>query len=79
MSAAKMKKIIANFLRVETSISNTRLQRESRELRRLETLIDTVFALVIILIVFNEPRPEQSASVDFLGFIQDRAQLYRYG
>jgi uncharacterized membrane protein len=74
MSAAKMKKIIANYLRVETSISNARLQRESRELRRLETLIDTVFALVIILIVFNEPHPEQSASVDLFGFIKDRAQ-----
>jgi uncharacterized membrane protein len=69
-----MKKIIANILRVETSLSNARLQRESRELRRLETLIDTVFALVIILIVFNEPRPEQSASVDILSFIKDRAQ-----
>ncbi len=69
-----MKKIIANYLRVETAISNGRQQRESRELRRLERLIDTVFALVIILIVFNETQPEQLASVDVLAFIIDRAQ-----
>jgi uncharacterized membrane protein len=74
MSAARMKKIIANALRVETSISGARLQRESRELRRLETLIDTVFALAIILIVWDEPSPAQSASVDLLGFIAERAQ-----
>ncbi len=59
-----MKKIIANAFRVETSISNARMQRESRELRRLETLIDTVFALVIILIVFNESQPEQLPSLE---------------
>jgi uncharacterized membrane protein len=69
-----MKKIIANALRVETSISNARMQRESRRLHRLETLIDTVFALVIILIVFNESQPEQLPSVDLLGFIKGRAQ-----
>jgi uncharacterized membrane protein len=74
MSAARMKKIIANALRVETSISSARLQRESRELRRLETLIDTVFALAIIMIVWDEPSPTQSASVDLLGFIAERAQ-----
>jgi len=70
-----MRKILAKALRVETSISSARMQRESRELRRLETLIDTVFALVIIMIVMNEPsRPEQLASVDILGFIKDRAE-----
>jgi uncharacterized membrane protein len=74
MSAARMKKIIANALRVETDISGARLQRESRELRRLETLIDTVFALAIIMIVWDEPSPTQAASVDLLGFIKERAQ-----
>jgi uncharacterized membrane protein len=74
MSAARMKKIIANALKVETDISGARLQRESRELRRLETLIDTVFALAIIMIVWDEPSPTQAASVDLLGFIKERAQ-----
>jgi uncharacterized membrane protein len=74
MSAARMKKIIANALKVETAISGARLQRESRELRRLETLIDTVFALAIIMIVWDEPSPTQAASVDLLGFIKERAQ-----
>lgn len=41
-----------------------KLQRERRELRRLETLIDVVFAMVIVMIAVDSPIPD---SVDDLG------------
>jgi hypothetical protein len=39
-------------------------QRQGRELRRLETLIDTVFAIVIVVIVLDLPAPEESIAFD---------------
>ncbi len=45
--------------------------REVRQLRRLETLIDCVFALVIILNVFDLPMPEDTAHLDVTEFIID--------
>lgn len=49
---------------------NAHSRREKRELRRLETLIDVVFALVIVLITVDLPIPENSD--DALEFILDR-------
>ena len=42
----------------QESLTPAQLQREARSLRRLETLIDCVFALVIVLIVFDLPDQE---------------------
>ena len=49
------------------------LQREGRELRRLETLIDTVFAIVIVVIVIDLPAPDESAAFDLARFVAFRA------
>ena len=48
------------------------LQREGRELRRLETLIDTVFAVVIVVIVIDLPAPDESVAFDLASFIAFR-------
>ena len=40
------------------------LQRESRELRRLESLIDMVFAIVIVLMVFDLPDPDEPGGLN---------------
>jgi uncharacterized membrane protein len=45
------------------------LQRETRELRRLETLIDSVFALVIVLIVFDLPEPDDAITFELADYI----------
>ena len=45
------------------------LQREGRELRRLESLIDTVFAIVIVGIVLDLPAPEESVAFDLASFV----------
>lgn len=50
------------------------LQRESKELHRLETLVDTVFALVIVMIVFDLPEPDGSAAFDLASFIAYRLE-----
>jgi uncharacterized membrane protein len=45
------------------------LQREGRELRRLESLIDTVFAIVIVLMVFDLPDPDESIAFELASFV----------
>lgn len=49
-------------------------QRGSRELRRLETLIDSVFALVIVLIVFDLPEPDEAAVFDLAAYVVNRVE-----
>ena len=44
-------------------------QRNKRQLGRLETLIDSVFALVIVLIAFDIPRPDVVGTGDIGQFI----------
>jgi uncharacterized membrane protein len=48
------------------------LQREGRELRRLETLVDTVFAIVIVVIVIDLPAPDESVAFDVARFVAFR-------
>jgi uncharacterized membrane protein len=48
------------------------LQRDSRQLRRLESLIDTVFALVIVMMVFDLPDPDDSIAFDLASFVAFR-------
>jgi uncharacterized membrane protein len=50
------------------------LQRQGRELRRLETLIDTVFAIVIVVIVLDLPAPDESIAFDLASFVAFRIQ-----
>jgi uncharacterized membrane protein len=57
--------------------SSAELQRYKRELKRLETLIDSVFALVIVFIAFDIPRPDDVGSGDIGQFVAD--QMLAFG
>jgi uncharacterized membrane protein len=48
------------------------LQRQGRQLRRLESLIDTVFAIVIVVIVLDLPAPDESIAFDLANFVAFR-------
>ncbi len=45
------------------------LQREDRQLGRLQTLIDTVFAIVVVVIVLDLPAPDESIAFDLASFV----------
>ena len=45
------------------------LQREGRELHRLGSLIDSVFAIVIVVMVLDLPEPDESIAFDLASFI----------
>jgi uncharacterized membrane protein len=45
------------------------LQREGRELGRLESLIDTVFALVIVVMVIDLPDADESVVFDLASYV----------
>jgi uncharacterized membrane protein len=64
----KMKNLLTKRLAAKPA-GPGQLQREGRELRRLETLIDTVFAIVIVVIVIDLPAPDESAAFDLVSFI----------
>ncbi len=51
-----------------------RLQREGRELGRLESLIDTVFALVIVVMVLDLPDADESVVFDLGSFVNFRVE-----
>jgi uncharacterized membrane protein len=55
-----------------TTDSPARVERYKRELGRLETLTDSVFAVVIVLIAFDIPRPEAIGAVDFGLFLKEQ-------
>jgi uncharacterized membrane protein len=63
-----MKRLVSKMFKARPAGSG-QLQREARELRRLETLIDTVFAIVIVVIVIDLPAPEKSAAFDLASFV----------
>lgn len=63
-----MKKTVSKLLASEPETPG-QLQRESRQLGRLESLIDTVFALVIVIMVFDLPAPDDSIAFDLGSFI----------
>jgi uncharacterized membrane protein len=50
------------------------LQREGRELGRLESLIDTVFAVVIVVMVLDLPDPDESIVFDLGSFVAFRVE-----
>jgi uncharacterized membrane protein len=66
-----MKKIVSKLLAAKPAAPG-QLQREGRQLRRLESLIDTVFALVIVIMVFDLPDPDDSIVFDLGTFVAFR-------
>jgi uncharacterized membrane protein len=48
------------------------LQWQGRELRRLESLIDSVFAIIIVLIVIDLPNPDESVPFDLATFLSNQ-------
>lgn len=54
-------------------ISPAMIERYKRELRRLETLIDSVFALVIVLIAFDIPMPDEIGTDNIGQFLTQQA------
>jgi hypothetical protein len=52
-----MKRFVSKLFKAKPA-GTGQLQREGRELRRLESLIDTVFAIVIVLLSWICPLPK---------------------
>jgi uncharacterized membrane protein len=63
-----MKRWVSKLLSVKPA-GTGQLQREGRELHRLESLIDSVFAIVIVLMVIDLPEPDESIAFDLASFI----------
>ncbi len=66
-----MKNILSKALAVKPEAPGQQ-QRDGRQLRRLESLIDAVFALVIVMMVFDLPDPDDSIAFDLAGFVAFR-------
>ena len=66
-----MKRLLSKLL-ADKPAGPGQLQREGRELRRLETLVDAVFAIVIVVIVFDLPEPDESIAFDLASFVAFR-------
>jgi uncharacterized membrane protein len=66
-----MKKVLSKVLAANPEASG-QLQRHTRQLHRLESLIDTVFALVIVMMVFDLPDPDKSIAFDLGSFVAFR-------
>jgi uncharacterized membrane protein len=72
-TGASIKKIVSKlFAAKPTGLGQ--LQREGRELGRLESLIDTVFAVVIVVMVFDLPDAEESVVFDLGSFVAFRVE-----
>jgi uncharacterized membrane protein len=63
-----MSRIISKILG-NKPVGVAQLQREKRQLRRLETLIDCVFALVIVLITMDFPRPAEDVAFELVPYL----------
>ena len=68
-----MKRVLSKLL-AEKPAEPGQLQREGRELRRLETLVDVVFAIVIVAMVFDLPEPDESMAFDLASFVAFRIE-----
>jgi uncharacterized membrane protein len=66
-----MKKILSKAFAAKPGAPG-QLQRDGRQLRRLESLIDTVFALVIVMMVFDLPDPDDSVAFDLASYVAYR-------
>ena len=63
-----MKGVVSKLLAEKPGTAG-QLQRDTRWLRRLESLTDSVFALVIVLIVFDLPDPAEGGAFDLVSYI----------
>ncbi len=68
-----MSKIISKVLAAKPT-SRGQQQRDSRQLHRLESLIDVVFAVVIVIVVFDLPDPDVSIEFDLANFVAFRVE-----
>ena len=68
-----MKRMLSKLL-ADKPAGPGQLQREGRELRRLETLVDAVFAIVIVVMVFDLPEPDESMALDLASFVAFRLE-----
>ncbi len=68
-----MKKPISKVLTAK-AVSSGQQQRDSRQLHRLESLIDVVFAVVIVVVVFDLPDPDVSIEFDLASFVAFRVE-----
>jgi hypothetical protein len=66
-----MKRVVSKLMAGKPATAG-QLQRETRELHRLETLIDSVFALVIVLIVFDPPEPDNAEAFELASYVAFR-------
>jgi uncharacterized membrane protein len=69
-----MKKLVSKVLGRGKLPTAGVLQREKRELRRLESLIDGVFALVIVLVTLDLPPPVHDTAFNLADFLASRFQ-----
>ncbi len=64
-----MSRVFSKIFRESKPAGAAQLQREKRQLRRLEALIDGVFALVIVLITVDLPLPAEDVAFDLVAFL----------
>jgi uncharacterized membrane protein len=64
-----MSRVFSKIFRESKPAGAAQLQREKRQLRRLEALIDGVFALVIVLITVDLPLPPEDAAFDLVAYL----------
>jgi len=69
-----MKKMVSKILGRGRLPSAGAMQREKRELRRLESLTDGVFALVIVLVTLDLPPPAKDTAFNLANFLASRFQ-----
>lgn len=78
MSKNRIKGVISKVLGDRKHASAGQLQREKRELRRLESLIDGVFALVIVLITVDIPLPAEDAAFELVPFLTSSLSAFAH-
>ena len=69
-----MARMITKLISNGSSPSAGQLQRDRRSLRRLETLVDCVFALVIVLVTLDLPEPPDSETFVFADYVVNRIE-----
>jgi uncharacterized membrane protein len=64
-----MSRVFSKLLGKTKPVGAAQLQREKRQLHRLETLIDGVFALVIVLITVDVPLPAEDTAFELVAYL----------
>jgi len=74
VSSHRIKGAVSKVLGNRKYASSGQLQREKRQLRRLESLTDGVFALVIVLVTLDLPPPAKDTAFNLADFLASRSQ-----